>query len=774
METTTHKQQPEIRESVPSTDPDIHATLDLKSIEEITQFTDETPQQISKIPDEQGVVSSSNPIIDQTLIDILQRPRIISSFKWKSSHTTGSWLARLVLPDELFRSSTVWSKLQQYVFLHAGVKFMFRINGTAYHYGTLAAIWRPIALGKTCNPDKPDKLGSYDSLYSLIQYPHSLLTPSSSQNVEMEVPYQSPLEKIPIKAFSSNSSLRKWANLGILDILVLNPLRASPRSADTPDVSVDIYASFTTPSLFGYTHQSFAFESLNFSIPTRSILPKNLRFPIKITQAKSSNSDLVGTSQTPIVYLPAKLQSSDYNQPSYHLSLSKSRFVPPLDSVNLSEHLSQWSLLDQIECTTTTEVGAILKAYKVMPQNCGVYSSYSATGDIYFNTKLSFISQLFRFWRGPIEYRFDFIASKFHSCRIKIAWYPPGTSKKATAYDLGDTWTKVVDVQGDISVTFTVPFIEPVAYLPYSPESAQFSNGTLVLSLLNSLAYPTPNGPPIACNVWVRAPNLELSGFVHKFQPPRGILSSSDMPDYDPQDPWPGIPGTNKPKQTTQALLDSDPFAPESLDRLSHKPTPFVYLTKGKQLEHTPGVPYQLKSGYYPAELGAPSLCTSLLEYLMLIHVGYKGSLRYVTSNPECALFCVPSAYYENKTTILNSTVKLPNVMYERGFSASEWFPANSNSLKDFSFPMYSSISFRPISHYSIADPDSPCLIPALKVFLSGDEPCPLFLSAAEDFAFVGMGACPMVFYWPSSARPASVEPSRSPRSSEVTSTSPS
>lgn len=767
METTVHKQQPEMRENAPITDADIHSVLDVHTSQEVTSFVDETPQQQVEPSDEKPVAASANPIMDQTLLDILKRPRIISSFKWSATNAVGSWMKRLVLPDELFKSNTIWSKLQQYVYLHAGLKFMFRINGTAYHYGTLAAIWRPIALGKTCVPSSIRR-SSYDSLYPLLQYPHALISPSSSQNVEMSAPYQCPIEKIPIKAFSEDGQMRQWANLGVLDILVLNPLRAGPRSADTPDVTVDVYASFENPSLFGYTHQHFDFLPVLYALPRYTMLPTALRFPMQVTQAKvdeskEENKDLVKKAQEPVVYLPPKLQSSDYNQPSYHLSLTKKPFFSPLDSTLLTEHLSQWCLLHQFDCQTNTAVDSILAAYKVLPQNCGVGTPLGPLGRAYFHTKLSYLSSLFRFWRGPLEYRFDFISSKFHSCRVKIAWYPPGTVKQASNYDLGDTWTKVVDIQGDISVTFTVPFIEPVAYLPYAPTSL-LSNGTIVISLLNSLAYPVPNGPPITCNVWIRGPELELSGFVNENAPPRLFLGFSDPSLLAPNSPWPGIPGTypnpkaieeKSIKQVAQAgPITPHPFVTEDLNRLLHKPTPLVYLTAGQRYYSSCGSLYPVTDTQFKSGVGQPHLALSLLDYLFAIHIGYRGSVRYVSAYPDGELFVVAqsrptaiSAVYADKSTV-------PSLLLQYSNAIHAFFPSNEISLKDFSVPMYTSLSFRPFLMEVDSANDTPVTFPALEATCTAGI-APLYVSAAEDFSFIGIGACPITFRWPFTAEPA-------------------
>nr|WPV03033.1 capsid protein [buhirugu virus 10] len=784
MESSTHKQQPEKRENVPDTDPDIHSTLALHSSQEVTSFVDETPVQSSDVSSQISVKVDPNPLPDQSLLDILSRPRIVSAFEWSPSSAVGSHLIRLAFPDSLFASSVIWSKIQQYAYLHADLKFSFRVNGTSYHYGTLLASWRPASLDRTIHPTStvPSAL---DNIYSLSHYSHVLITPSSSQNTELNVSYQVPYNKIAISAFSGEASQqRRMYNMGVLDIFVLNALRASSKSNETPRVTVNVYASFVNPKLSGYTHQSFAYTPVTYPIVVNPPAPNGMDFEPMVTQGLSGDDSEIkpdSNPQNPVVYVPAKIGSSHYKQPTLFLSLSKRPLKKKPFEVKLREHLSHWSLLRQFSIATNTAANSLLTSLNVAPQNCAINGNFPPYGYIFFNTKLSYISKLFALWRGPIEYRFDFVSSKFHSCRVKLAWYPPHSTRIASFDELGDTWTKIIDIQGDISTTFTVPFIQPGTFLSWDKYTDDRpSNGTLVVTLLNSLSYPTPNGPPISCNVWIRAPALELDGFLGARVPPSGTWSSEDKLPAAPDYPIPqSIETKSQPPSKLQSIkeeeefdeekefkkqieatakrlevqggpIDIRPLGKENINFLARKPTPFVYLRPNSKYWCTPPVLIDTYLQNQAASTGRPKTMISLLDYLSIIHIGYRGSLRLVAMNPVSDVMMIPRLGSTIASSIsLNRKDTLYSLFYKNRFTSNAYFPPNVNALKDATLPMYSTVSYRPIFLDKLSGIDATLTVPGVDVFNVGEEDSTVMISAASDFAFVGIGAAPITFSSP-------------------------
>nr|WPV63457.1 MAG: capsid protein [Wenzhou rodent picorna-like virus 2] len=760
MNTSKSQQQPEIRESVPPTDSDIHSTLDLESQSQITHFDDEVPTQIALVPDQPPVKESSDPFPDQALVNFLERPRVVHSFKWLSSAAAGSCLARIAFPDALFSCPTVWNKLQQFVYMHAGLRFTVRANGTPFHYGQLLVAWRPACISRTVSVTTGSSLSVYDNFYAVAQYPHMLVSPSSAQVTEMDVPYESPIQQLPIRVFAENQNeFRKFATLGLLEFWVLNPLRGQGATNSEPPVTVSLFASFTKPRLTGFTHAQLAYVDVNYPAPASAPTPSGMRYPVSVTQAKEDklpyllNTPLVRNPEPlPIAFIPAKTASTKNLSPSITLALnefSKSN----VKATKVSDHLKIWSLLQQYSVATTADLNSVIGSFYVHPGNCatGTYNSTS----VQFQTKLSYISNLFNLWKGPIEYRFDFIASKFHSCRIKIAWYPPKTTEVATNDELPDAWTQIVDVQGQVSVSFTVPWLQATSWLTCnSPNAYRSSNGIIVLTLLNSLSYPSPNGPSIQVNCWTRAPNIQFAGYTNQNAIYSSLFSGFDntnqldLPMFSTSLPAvasaPAVPASSKATQkVTQAEECS--ITPVDLDALPLKPSFLGILTPNGKIFITPPLPEPLQTS---VKSQRSVRLNTLLDYLSLLHLGFVGSMRLAVLNPYADVLFVPRIGNGSgiEHTFKSSTSFAERIQDAR-YTAGAYFPSSANSIKDITLPNYSTLAYRPtmLERYYISESFSFSL-PGVDIYNFSDLSSPVTLAGADDFSFVGMAPAPLTW----------------------------
>lgn len=132
---------------------------------------------------------------------------------------------------------------------------------------------------------------------------------------------------------------------------------------------------------------------------------------------------------------------------------------------------------------------------------------------MYFFTPTSWLSQLFKCWRGDMIFRFRFIASQYHKGRVRISYDPAGTAaQNLTADPTTSTvvFTKIVDLNKDTDVDIRVPFQQAISWLlvqANTPSNAgivwstsaapayifdpQYFNGTIQVRVLNALTAPT-------------------------------------------------------------------------------------------------------------------------------------------------------------------------------------------------------------------------------------------------------------------------------------------
>lgn len=764
MENSRIQEQPQTRGNAPVTDADIHSTLDFHTVQEITRFDDEVA--IDEVDrNDQEIEEDDNPLIMQSIYRILERPRIISTFSWSTTDAVGALKVRLALPDALFESTTVWSKIQQFAFLHAGIKFQVRVNGTAYHYGQLLVCWRPACLGRTLTYNQTLNT-CYDSLYSVSQRPHMLVSPSMAQVVEMNVPYQSCLQKIPLSAYesaySANSYARDMANLGVLEVWILTPLIAMGETNDPP-VTVTIYASFTNPSLSGYTHLVRTFVPSPLRIPAVWQMPANMKMTIPIAQARKQGrkhrrhreGKRTDEQQTGFVFNASQIATADFNQLTQRLALTET--TPDTDDeYKLENVLGDWSLFNQVDILSTQTPGALLLAIPVHPSNCMIRTNGAYTYN--YETKLSYISNLFSLWRGPIEYRFDFIASKFHSLRVKIAWYPPMTQSLADMNDVGDEWTQIVDVQGQISTTFVAPWIEDISFLPTDTRApSRNTNGMVVVTLLNAISYPVDSAPRVQMNVWVRGPQVGFAGFLDESLVAPYIFTglnnnTTAYPYFPATNAIPGAPVAEGAEQEITARAQGRcnvPVSEVDLNVIARKPTIYFRLFPNQQMIITAPMPELLAP---VSAFGSRVVrLTSLLDYLLAMTLGYDGSVRLSALTPFTDLFVRPLSYRGyTATREANPYSNNPTrIMWENRYSSSAYFPSSVNAIKDFTLPNYSTLAYRPFSLYSFDSENFAFTIPGVNVSNLGYNDTYVTIAAGEDFTFYGNTATPVTITFP-------------------------
>ena len=113
----------------------------------------------------------------------------------------------------------------------------------------------------------------------------------------------------------------------------------------------------------------------------------------------------------------------------------------------------------------TDDVGESIYYDAVTPRNF-VYQDFSTNymitdpPNMFDSTPLHYMSRLFLSWRGGIKYHIAFVASKFHSCRVRILYNPwPAINPDIpTDFDGNHGLNIVLDVTEETEYSFVVPY----------------------------------------------------------------------------------------------------------------------------------------------------------------------------------------------------------------------------------------------------------------------------------------------------------------------------
>lgn len=131
-------------------------------------------------------------------------------------------------------------------------------------------------------------------------------------------------------------------------------------------------------------------------------------------------------------------------------------------------------LVDSFSWTVDDTAGTLLKSIPVLPSYCHtepVTDPDRAPGYFaVYNTPASYISELFVYWKGSMDYMLKAYATQFHSGRLMMTFTP---NQRVTAPSGLSQYTNLpavyFDLQGDSLVAFKVPFDSSLSRKTYAP-----------------------------------------------------------------------------------------------------------------------------------------------------------------------------------------------------------------------------------------------------------------------------------------------------------------
>lgn len=198
------------------------------------------------------------------------------------------------------------------------------------------------------------------------------------------------------------------------------------------------------------------------------------------------------------------------------------------DEMSFAHFLSRSEFLSSFKWDAATGVaGAKLYSIRVDPmmhntdwQSEANPSAEAPVSDVMSPTHLSFLTTMFRYWRGSLIYRIKFAKTAFHVGRVRVLWLP---GDQDPDYDPAVTYVEgnpeasyyhqtIVDLRETNEIEFKVPFSSnrPFNYCesPYYSVTSHpdyCSNGTLLVQALTDLSAPSSVSQYIHCVVEIQA-----------------------------------------------------------------------------------------------------------------------------------------------------------------------------------------------------------------------------------------------------------------------------
>lgn len=458
--------------------------------------------------------------------------------------------------------------------------FTLQVAATPFHQGILAMNWQ-YAISQTTGSGYEFK--RFSSSQTCTNIPHVRCDLSTDTMVQLRVPFMYPYEYFPLVG-SSNAP-----PYGIFAINTLTPI---PTVSGISAPGYQVYLHLEDLEFFGATPQTtttvtlqsgkklapiseeFEDESRPFSSATHA-LSKVVRYAAKGVPLLSS---IGGPTSWFLEKTAGALRSFGFSRPqvvdpvmrivkydtigehnvdvpnsglvcgplaSNQLRVSPKFAGTDVDEMSLKYVLSQYSQIQNFPITTSSAVGSLLYVTPVSPcamwfrtggtaPYCNVAApTIAPAGTNCFNPSgLFYFSQMFKYWKGSMKFRFTFSKTKMHGGRVMIAYLPYDD----TGYELDTLGYKptipipaygvngpdpfgisaVFNLRDGNVFEFEVPYLSARPFLNFANDS-----GSLVMYVVDALQAPSVVAQSINVMVEVCAgADFELANVRPPLYPP--------------------------------------------------------------------------------------------------------------------------------------------------------------------------------------------------------------------------------------------------------------
>jgi hypothetical protein len=469
--------------------------------------------------------------------DFLRRPTQVYSHSWIIGNTMDIATHYFQPWHAFFNYAAIRKKLDNYYLLRCNLHLKFVVNASPFFYGCSMASYQPLT---NFNPS-PIVIGAAaEELVPLSQRPHIYVYPQDSQGGEMILPF------LYHKNWLDVTSATDLQNMGKVSFQSFGPL-LNANGVVGQSIEIVVYAWAEDVELAGPTvalavqskpkrkqsnkpkmKDEYA-DSGVVSKPASAIahaagllseIPVIGPFATATQYAANAVSDiasLFGFTNTPVIddiqqtqLTPfPNLASTDIGMPVDKLTLdAKNELsidpsiggVASEDELLISHLVQRESFILQNTWSASDSKGTLLFHTRISPK----YMKRPAItgGRVLYYTPMAYLSEMFKFWRGDIVFRFKFICSKYHRGRVRINWDPHGDIGAAGDYTT-ETYTRIVDITENTDVEFVVPYTQSLAYLSVPGDGEYITitdggtanvgvtfNGCLTMRVLNTQTSP--------------------------------------------------------------------------------------------------------------------------------------------------------------------------------------------------------------------------------------------------------------------------------------------
>lgn len=568
------------------------------------------------------------------LEDVICRPQLIKSFDWNYGqsfqHSFRPWV-------EFMDTDFMRNKLAHYGLIRCNLRLKFLINASPFYHGDILVGYQPsLRTSAGSSGTRLSIANDTQTLMGISQLPHVHLVAAASRGAEMELPF------FHYKNWLSTTDPVEQQHMGEIIMRSYANLAFANSGTPTNPIQVQVYVEAYDVHIAGLTQVTL---QSGRKAPKRNYKPKRPSKMTAVDDSKedeynqdgpvSSVADAVASAAGALSAIPpiaplmratqavsmgvGKIASAlGWSDPPVISDATPFRSEPfyGLANPDISTSVAKLTLDAKNELTVDPRTVGLNGADELLVSNICGKPSYLVSvpwstsspnnlplvsfcvGPNHFNrdttiagqlltvqaVPMHHVSQMFKYWRGDIIFKFRVISTMYHKGRLRVSWDPYGSNTNANQTEV---FTRIFDIGLESEFEVCVPWLQGEAFRQVrsfttlddyvgtlsttevtgqsAPYRASYDNGILSLNVLTDLTGPTePAQVTIVC--WVQGgSNLEFAG-------PKQVSGVHHIESATFQAQSPGAAGfrvlghqfeyqANQTEAVEQAVTNTDPEA---------------------------------------------------------------------------------------------------------------------------------------------------------------------------------------------------------------------
>lgn len=491
----------------------------------------------------------------------------IGTLSWSTGQAAGTIIDTLDLPSGVYNSlltNPAYLPLNQYLYFRPNITLKYQLNATAFHSGLLV-----IGVQYYTKIDATDEgLRTPNDQSQVWQLDCATTFAANSNTIEVEVPFQSPLDMIPIR----NGVIGSQAYYATVFVAVVSPLAIGDGGSTSVTLTRQVkFECQSEPTIFFCQQPSLAplkLSAQGFSDflgnVTKSVsdITSSLSFLPGVSDVNgvaNAASGLIDTVVRPIEGLFGGLgqtfKASDMDKPlvpldavnfvRYPVALLSSGNGPfigkslrldpsttsphhpaqlPTNGTILDNHsiADKWGFVSRNTISVTQPLNSIVVSVPVSPIQ---YASHPLG---LLPTPVTGVAMQYSYWSGSLIFKFKLVKAGPHSVRLRITTNPSAPPNQRNCIDYFST---IQDFEEITEIDYVVPFMGPTPELPVYYNGKPTNCGFVTVTLESFLITMPSIATSVDLITLVRAgPDLN-------FSVPRSILnypavSNENYPEY--------------------------------------------------------------------------------------------------------------------------------------------------------------------------------------------------------------------------------------------------